>query len=292
MISTMSLNRRIFRRSIGLGSLLLAILGLLLCIGGIIGVWMIGARVEAVGDAVLSAADDSLNFADAKVDRVKQSLDKCRQRVSGISRVAERLRDAQADARKESEPLLQAVDEAFQQLKAAESWLESSHVVAQGVARVSEAVVSSEYAALHEESTGVALAQRVQELSDSVAEALAKLQVLRQEIVELRDTGKLAREVAVRIVARVADLDGRLAHISARIERFDARVANTKASIVSLQRRIHWWTIVAAVAISAILVWLGISQMGMMGYGWRLMRRSQTGQESEGSSTADLESAV
>jgi chromosome segregation ATPase len=265
----------IFRKSIGLGSLLLAILGLLLCVGGIIGVWMLGARVETVGNAVFSAADESLEFVDGKVDRVKQALDRCRQRVSGISRIVERLRDAQADARKESEPLLQAVDEVFQQLKAAESWLESNHAVAQGVARVSEAVVSSEYAASHEDSTGIALAQRVQELSESVAEALAKLKALRQEIVELRDTGKLAREVAVRIVARVVDLGGWLASISARIERFDAKVANTKAFIGSLQRRLHWWLVVAAVAISAVLVWFGISQIGMTVHGWRMMETSQ-----------------
>ena len=170
----------------------------------------------------------------AKMDRVKKALDSSRQRVSWISKAAERLKDERTDARKESEPLLQALDEVFQQMKAAETWLDSCHAVASGVSRVSEAVVSSEYAASHEESAGIAIAKRMQEVSESVTEALAKLQSVRQELVNLRDTGKLARKVVVTIVAHVADLDGKLANISARLEKFDNKVTQTKASCAEL----------------------------------------------------------
>jgi hypothetical protein len=259
------------RTSLGGGILLLSVLGLLICLAGLIGVWMVKDRVEAVGNAIFSAADDSLAFVDAKIDRVNEAVEKSRQRVGGMSKAAERLRDEKADARKEAEPLLQVIDEVFQQLKAAESWLGSSLAAAQGLARVSQAVVSSEYAATRGESTGVEIAQRVQDVSEKVTEALATLQVLRQEIVEFRDTGKLAREVAARVVARVADLDGRLTTISTRIEKFDTRVATAKASIGNLQQRIHWWMVVAAVALSAVFGWFGVSQISMMGYGWRIV---------------------
>jgi len=262
----------ITRFLIGVGTLLLSIAGFLICLAGIVGVWLVRGRVEAVGNAVFSAADDSLVFVDAKIDRVKQAVDNSRQRVSGISKLAERLRDAQTDARKEAEPLLQAIDEVFSQLKAAESWLDSSLAAAKGVAKVSEAVVSSQYAASHEDATGIAIAQRLQEVSGRVAEALGKLQVVRQDIVEARDTGKLAREVAARIISRVADLDGRLAIISERMDKFDARVAMAKASIDGLQQRVHRWIIVAAVAISAIFGWFAVSQISMMGLGWRMTR--------------------
>jgi len=137
----------IVRFSFGGGTLLLSTIGLLLCVAGIVGVWMVRGRVEAIGNSIFVAADESLVFVAAKIDRVKEALGKSRQRVSGISRLAERLKDEKADARKEAEPLLQALDEVFAQLKAAESWLESSRAVARGVASVSEAVVSSDYAA-------------------------------------------------------------------------------------------------------------------------------------------------
>ncbi len=82
----------ILKRSIGLGTLLMALLGLLLCVGVTIGVWVVKSRVDAVGTAVFGTADDAFAFVDAKLDCVKYVVEKSRQRVSGISRIAERFR--------------------------------------------------------------------------------------------------------------------------------------------------------------------------------------------------------
>lgn len=262
----------IVRSSLGGSTLLLSVLGFVICIAGIVGVWMLKGRVEVVAQAIFSVADDSLGFVDAKIDRVRQAVDNCRQRVGGISTQAQQLREARADARKQAEPLLQAVDDVFAQLKAAETWLDSSLAAAQGVAKVCAAVVSTDYASAHEDSTGVAIARRLQEVSEKVGEALAKLQALRQDLVEARETGKLAREVAARIVSRVAELDERLASISARMDKFDDRVANTKASRAGIHQRVDRWIVGAAVALIAVLGWFAFSQTSMMGVGWRMMQ--------------------
>lgn len=264
----------IFSRLLGLGTVLLSLVALLLCLTGIVGVWRVKSRVTAIGNAAFSAADDSLGFVNAKVDRVKQALDKSRQRVGWISKAAERLRDGTAGARKECEPLLQALDEVFQQLKAAESWLDSCHAVASGVSRVSEAVVSSEYAASHDDSAGMAIAKRMQELSDSVADALAKVQIVRQKLVDLRDTGKLAREVVATVVAQVVDLDGKLASVSARLETFGNKVTQTKASVDAVHQRLRWWIRIAAVALTVLMAWFGISQIGMIRCGWHCLHNN------------------
>lgn len=261
------------RLSIGGGAIVLSLSGLLVCTAGVFATWMLKSRVEAVSHAVFGAADKSLVFVEGAVDRVEQALDRGRRRVNWISKAVERLRNAAADAKEDSEPLLLALEEVYQQVKAAESWLESSRAVVQGVGSVSEAVISSEYAASHEDSTGIALAQRVQELSERVAEVLATLQDLRNELIELRDKGQLARAIAGRVAARVVDLDGKLARVSARVEEFRAKVARTKASLGDLQQRVHWWILVAAVAITILFAWFGISQIGMVGHGWRVMRR-------------------
>ena len=226
----------ILKRSIGFGTSLLAVLGLLLCVGGIIGVWLGKSRVDAVGTAVFGATDDALAFVDVKLNRVKEVVERSRHRVSGISRIAERLTNAKADARKDCESLLQALDDVYQGLKSAESWLDSSHAVASGVSRVSAAVASSDFAASRQDSTGVAVALELQQFADAVADALAKLQAVRVKIIEFRDTGKLARDIAVGIVARVADLDKTLAKLVARIENLDARVATTRASCAACGR--------------------------------------------------------
>ena len=262
----------ILKRSIGLGTVLLALIGLLLCIGVTIGVWLVKNRVDAVGTAVFGTADDAFAFVDTKLDRVKQVVEKSRQRVSGISRIAERLKNAEADARKDCEPLLQALDEVYQELKSAESWLDSSQAVASGVSRVSEAMASSDFAASRQDSVGVALALELHDFADTVADALARLQAMRSQLIELRDSGKLARDIAAGIIARLADLDGKLANMVARIEKLDARVGATKARCSDLGQKFSWWIVFGAVMVSAVLLWFGFSQVVMMGYGWRIMR--------------------
>jgi chromosome segregation ATPase len=266
----------ILKRSIGLGTLLLALIGLLLCVGATIGVWLAKSRVDAVGTAVFGAADDAFAFVDTKLDHVKQVVEKSRQRVSGISRIAERLKNAEADAKKDCEPLLQALDEVHQELKSAESWLDSSHAVASGVSRVSEALASSDFASSRQDSVGVALAVELQDFADTVADALASLQAMRSQLIELRDSGELARDIAVGIVARLADLDGKLANMVARIEKLEARVGTARAHCGDLGRRFGWWTVVGAVIVSIVVLWFGISQIVMMGHGWRLARASET----------------
>jgi hypothetical protein len=163
------------RRLAGDGALLLATLGLFLCIGGIVAAWVGKSRVDTVGATVFGAADEAFGFVDIKLDRVKQVLERSRHRVSDMSRIAEQLKNAEANARKEYEPLLQTLEEVYQELKSAESWVDSSHAVASGISRVSAAVMSSDFAASRQESTGVAVALELQQFADAVAEALARL---------------------------------------------------------------------------------------------------------------------
>jgi hypothetical protein len=59
------------RRLAGSGILTLAVLGLLLCLGGTAGAWFIKSRVDAVGDAVFGTADEAFGFVNEKLDRVK-----------------------------------------------------------------------------------------------------------------------------------------------------------------------------------------------------------------------------
>lgn len=259
------------RRLAGCGTLLLAVLGLVVCLGGIVGAWAVKSRVDAVGDAVFGTAKESLGFVELRLDRVKQVLDGSRRRVSGMATIAERLKNAEADARKECEPLLQTLAEVQQELKSAESWLEASHAIANTAGRVSDAVVSSAYAAAHPEFTGLAVAREVQEFADAVSDALARLEAVRLELTELRDTGKLALQVVARVVARVADLDEKLASMCDRIEKLDAKVSTAKASCADLNQSFCWWTLLGAVTVTVILVWYGFSQIVTIGYGWRLV---------------------
>ena len=120
----------IVRRSLGLGTLLLSILGLTVCLAVIVGVWMVKSRVEAVSDAALEAADQSLAFVDDKLGRVEEILKRGQQPVTLLSTAAERLQRQEPEAKEEVTSLLRQLDDTvFQELKSAQSWLDSAHAL-------------------------------------------------------------------------------------------------------------------------------------------------------------------
>ena len=73
-------------------------------------------------------------------------------------------------------------------------------------------------------------------------------------------------------MAHVADLDGKMANLSTRLEKVDAKVEHTKTFCADLGMKVGRWISIAAVALTILLAWFGISQIGMTGRGWRLMQ--------------------
>lgn len=265
------------RRATGFATILLSILGLALCITSAAGVWLGKSRVDALSAALFGTADDAFAFIETRLDRVNQALDKSRQRVTGLSSVAERMNttEAGADVRAEFQPLL---DEVYSELQAAEHWLDPLQAVAGGVNKVSEAMVMSQTAgSIARDDDGESAdvtAKKVAEFSAGVADALARVQAMRQELIDHRENRTLAREFAAAMITRVGELDARLANVSASIDAFKVRVSTARASSLDLGRRVHWWIVVATVTLTLVALWFGVSQIGMMKRGLRLTRPS------------------
>ncbi len=248
---------------------LLAILGLVLCLVGIAGAWLIKSRVDAVGAAVFGTTDKAFEFVEGKLNLVKQGLERNRQSAGDLSRIAGRLKNAEADVRRESESLLQVMDAAYQEFQSAESWLESAHALANGVSRVSDTLVSSEFAASRQESAGVAVAREVREFANSVTEALSQLQSMRGELINLRNAGVLAREAVLVILGRVAALEQAVDRLDVRLGNVISKVEAARITCAEQGRRFRRWTLAAALAASILPVWFGFSQIVVMAYGWR-----------------------
>jgi chromosome segregation ATPase len=261
---------RIARRSFGVAVLTLSVLGLLLCLGGIVGAWIVKSRADAVGDTLLEATVDSLTFVDDKLDRVQQVLAKCQKPVGALSRAAQRLQRQEPRAQEELASTLQMLDDnVFQELQTARSWLDSTYAVAVVTGKASQAIVSSKYAASHPDALGIALAQQVQESADSISEIIVKLQAVRRELEQVRATSAVAKEIVLGILADLVDLETRLQRLDARIDGLKFQVADLRGDAEKLQRNFSWWTMAAALAMSLIPAWFGISQLVTIRQGWR-----------------------
>ena len=118
----------------------------------------------------------------------------------------------------------------------------------------------------------MALAERLQQSSESVAEILAKVQSLREELAQLRDTAVVSREVAARLLARAVDLEGRMNRLASGIEKLDVRVSEIRVDVGDLKQGIPWWTTLVALLLTLLPAWFAISQVVTAFQGWRLIR--------------------
>jgi len=277
----------ITRYAIGGGATLFSLLGILLCLAGIVAVWLLKRPADGVADAVFTTIDQSLDFTNVQIERVQAALERGRQRTAGVVQRAQRLAQSQADAPADGS-LLAELLEIVEALKAAETWLESGQATAQGIARLSQIAAASPYAAAHEESAVVALVQRLHEIAEEVAQTLEQLQVLRQKLVDAGERAQLVRDVALQLVARIADLDTRLTGVVTRLEVSKTRIAQTQIRMSQLDRRVGRWILAVAVGISVVLAWFGVSQVGMLSRGWNLLRVA--GQAEPAATTAALRS--
>jgi hypothetical protein len=133
------------RRSTGLGIILLSSVVMIMCIAGIVGVWLAKNHVDAIGDDLSKAADNSLEFMDEKLDRIENIFKNGNRRIGLLSNAVNHLPEKGVEIKTDITSLLKSLDEeVFEPLKNAETWIDSTHAVAVGVGKVSEAVVTSE----------------------------------------------------------------------------------------------------------------------------------------------------
>lgn len=272
----------IIRRAAGIAAVVFSVAGVILCIACIAGAGLGANRVERIITALFTTADDAFALMEDGLDRVNHALENSQQRVVDLSSRAERVRNSTADLGSEIHPLTQAIDAAYAELQAAGYWLTSLQAIAGGVNRVATAVVESKEIAAdeHGEATGETdgvIAQRVAAIAADVAEALSRLEGLRQELIDNREDRALAREVAAEIVTRISELDGRLVKVNAKMDDLEARVSAAKASCADLGRRVQRWTTFVMTMLVLVFLWFAISQVGMMRCGWRFARWTPTG---------------
>jgi septation ring formation regulator EzrA len=264
----------VIRQSAGSGVILLASVVLILCLAGIIGVWSTKSHMDVLGDKVFEAAEESLAFMDEKLDRIEGAFKNSHRRVGLLSKRVNRLPQKETEAKAEATSLLKTLDEeVFEPLKSAQTWLDSTHAVAVGVGKISEAVASSKYAATHEDAVGVVMAGQLQDVSEAVVEILTTLKEVRQGLIDIRDDVLSARRIALMIVARLAQVEKRMANLCGRIETFHTRVGEMKGEIAAVRDNFQWWTMLGAVLVTLLLVWFAASQIGMVLHGWSLAKR-------------------
>jgi hypothetical protein len=267
----------IIRRAFAAAGLVLALLGLLACLGGVAGTWAVKTRAQGAAAAVFTAGDGALEFIGTRLARVKERVESGRPQINSLAEWARRLQtiEVEADVKAAVESLRRQLDIVASEMTAAQSGLDAIEAVARGVQSAAAAIAAAadDSGAADTGLKGVRAAD-VAEFAGDLAQAVTRLEALRAKLLEVRENRLLLRDFAVSCLAEAADLDTRLANVSRKIDDLGVRVSNARASSADAGRRVHAWIALGALALAAGLLWFGASQVCMLQRAWLIARSS------------------
>jgi hypothetical protein len=256
---------RMARRLIGTLGGTAGAVGLLLCIAGIVGCWWLRAEAtrrahRALGHAeeLLVEVRDSLGQIGVRLRQTHQELDSIRHREADLAAHPPAERSTRkALSRKAIAAVSPQLGEARGQLaKAIEVGL----------------VLNGLLDALAE----LPLVERTGVDTDRLKQSSAQL----SELIEKADklAGSLGRSAAEQPDATTTEESTRLAgsvgRLMAAMDEGSSRANEAREKIADRHARIVHWVSAAAVALTVILVWIGLGQFSLLVQGWNFVRKS------------------
>jgi hypothetical protein len=245
-------------------------MGIAVCIGAIIFLWNVHARLDRVADNVFGRIDRSLAV-------VRERVAKTRERVEAATitaaEIEEKLRDwtkraaaervaLQLHAAEKSERLLSALQQADQWLEIAES----SAGLVQGLLSID---VST--SAPSEPTLVDPLVEEIATLRIHMANAMEAAASIHERIAGTSDEKSAGDRVeqAVRLTLRVVATMG---SVNPRLEKFSDKLTATQDRLQGLRTRTQRWMLVVAIGVTLLILLMASGQVALCvlaGTGWR-----------------------
>jgi hypothetical protein len=266
------------RRFLPFMTLSLGCMGVVVCIVGIIGTWLVGSRLNRATENVFAQIDSALVVVRGKVvaaeqrvraakidsEDIEQSLknwtkeevgDRLTLRL-GIEEKTERLASSlqQADHWLEfSESSLQLVQQALELANATGAPIETKPVETKPADRLLEELASLRAHLM--EATG--LLERIRERTAEAGEEKSLKEKIDQAV-----------QLALRVIATLSSVDSRLGD-------FGNRLSETQTKAKNLKIKTQRWIRVAMIGITLLILWMAAGQISLCLRGWQTSEHMQ-----------------
>jgi len=243
-----------------------AALVLLSSVGGVFGIWVFKGKADRRSTAVFAPLESGLDTADQALEKVNTRVSNAKDRVSNAQELVGQL-DQQPVA---NGAVLSAISETVgMRLQPAIDQLQASISNARGLVDG----VNNSVAAIND-LFGVNLPTLTNELQTLDA----RTSTLRERVQEVRtDLAAMIQGTlqipAARMTSRLANLASDLQNIQAIVSKYLENVRQIKARLSSLKSNISTAITIGFVVGTIFLVWIAISQVAMLVYGWSLLKR-------------------
>jgi hypothetical protein len=245
----------------------LGFLGVVVCVAGVAGVWVIRSRLNQVVETTFVAIDHSLLRVDQRMAETQEGVEAARVTSQDMQ---QRLRDwAKNEAAERVSSRLEWDDKAEQLtagLRQADDWLafsESSIRLAQQAMELAEATGAPVESQAADRLMGELASLRTQltQTIDTVGGIAERIGPANDEKLA-GERWERAVQLAVKAIATLGSIESRLAGVRDRL-------SELQTGFQDLEARMRQWILITAIAISLLMAWMAAGQYLLCRHGWR-----------------------
>jgi hypothetical protein len=248
----------------------LGLVGSLVCVAAMIGLWSTSARLRGATEATFANIDDSLNViqerAERTQDRVKASAitteDIASKFKAWTKREVGQQLEVQFDLADKSDRLRLAMQQA-------DNWLELSASSAESVQQALSMVSALGVQIDTEKFDGII--DGIASLRNQLTEATKFVEKLQQQTGEMSEEDPRGERIE-RAVQLTAGVIATLSSIDSRIEKFNTRLLESQKNLQALKIKTIKWIWVVTISITMLIIWMAAGQVALSCLAWRKLR--------------------
>ncbi len=281
--------RRILVRLIGIALLLGGIAGLLFGIAGLIVLDRIRDQAEvfieeqiSLVDQALSATAEGLALADTSLSQALETVGTLEQTMSGVSLGIS-----------DTVPVLGAISDLLGEqlpttIGVTQETLYSVATSAQVVDDVLTLITAIPFLGTARYSPDVPLHQGFQEVATSLDGIPASLEAAEDGLTVTQDNLQVLQQDFAVMAQDIGQVGASLEDARLVLDQYQQIVQDLQGMLSSARRSLPDWLTGVQVAVSLVLIWLGIAQLGLITQGWELIGRSRVRTTHTSATTKDI----
>ncbi|MGB5843049.1 MAG: hypothetical protein WBG94_01270 [Anaerolineales bacterium] len=246
---------------IGLALLILSVIFFLVSLGGLIGIWVYNQPLTERAVTLIETTSQDLEGAAAAIELSKAELISARAQLDLLQAILEtlginaeedlnRLADIVGRVEDTLSPVLDSVAGGISTLR------ESLLTIKDTLERINELpLVNIQIPGIDEIEQG---AEQLQNLQNQIEEGGGKIEQLSQTTQDTVDS----------LSTGFAKLEESIASLLVTLDEYAEKIESTQEQLTYLETNLPTWIDMISVVLTILLVWLGISQVGLFILGW------------------------
>lgn len=260
-------------RIVGLVFVLVGFAGLVAAVAAIVGAWTVRGKVQEQAPQVIASAHESLQSIDDQLNQAQQAVQRASTGVETFRAAAQTAASKLGEGGMVDPQSLSVLDEQVSpRFENARELLQTVEATTVFVTKLGSFAESIPGVSVDELSPDGPLRTNISHAVSELRKIGELLETARQRVAEIREDPQITRERVEQVIEIANGIQERLTAVESSIVAFDETVATADDKLALVEREWPSWLQIAVVTATCLLVWLALSQLGLLLWGNRLLR--------------------